>query len=102
MQKLLRVATAVSREQDALERARLMAELERMTGSALERAIVGAHRAGYSWRTIGTHLGIPFQTVHRRYGGELGGRHGFDRPDNTGTVEGALPRFSPAVTQSHV
>ena len=70
MQKLVRLATAASREQDALERARLVAELERLTSSALERAIVGAHQAGYSWRTIGTHLSIPFQTVHRRYGGD--------------------------------
>ena len=70
MQKLVRVATAASQEQDALERARLVAELERLTRSALERAIVGAHRAGCSWRVIGTHLGIPYQTVHRRYGGE--------------------------------
>ena len=70
MRKLVRVAAAASREQDALERARLVAELERLTRSALERAIVGAHRAGCSWRMIGTHLGIPYQTVHRRYGGE--------------------------------
>ena len=68
MQKLVRVSTAASREHDALKRASLVAELDRLTGSALERAIVGAHRAGYSWRTIGTHLGIPFQTLHRRYG----------------------------------
>ena len=68
MQKLVRVATAASREQDALERAKLVAELERLTGSALERTIVGAHRAGYSWRTIGTYLGIPYQTLHRRFG----------------------------------
>jgi hypothetical protein len=68
MQKLVRVATAASQEQDDLERARLVTELERLTGSALERAIVGAHRAGYSWRTIGTYLGIPYQTLHRRFG----------------------------------
>jgi hypothetical protein len=70
MQKLARVAAAASPEHDALERARLVAELERLTCSPLERAIVGAHRAGYSWRMIGTHLGIPYQTVHRRHGGE--------------------------------
>jgi hypothetical protein len=72
MQKLVRVATTAARERDPLVRARLVAELERLTRSALERAIVGAHRSGYSWRTIGAHLEIPYQTLHRRYGAGAG------------------------------
>jgi len=27
-----------------------------------------ANRAGLTWREIGAQLGVPFQTIYRRYG----------------------------------
>jgi len=44
------------------EQARLVADARRR----LDEAIDAARAAGHSWRAIGIHTGIPYQTLHQR------------------------------------
>ncbi len=37
---------------------------DRITGDLVRQA----NRQGHTWRAIGAQLGVPFQTLHRRYG----------------------------------
>jgi hypothetical protein len=46
----------------------MVAELHGFAERAMRDAIVAARAAGHSWRAIGAHLDIPYQTLHRRYG----------------------------------
>lgn len=52
-----------------LERARLASEVREVAEELVGVAIRDANYAGATWRQIGVELGVPFQTLFRRYGG---------------------------------
>src|SRR5579884_3502261 len=66
---LARLAVAVSElrrhPQPAL---RLAGELEELAALIVRGAIGELRREGRSWRETGAELGVPFQTLFRRYG----------------------------------
>ncbi len=66
--ELVSVADAVRHAQTGLAKARLLLQLERLVSDALACAIADAYRSHRSWRKLSADLGIPFQTLHRRYG----------------------------------
>lgn len=51
-----------------LERARLATEIRDLADRVVGDSIREANRAGGTWRQIGAELGVPFQTLFRRYG----------------------------------
>ncbi len=53
-----------------LERARVAAEIRNEAEGIVAAAVRKANRGGLTWREIGAELGVPFQTLYRRYGGE--------------------------------
>jgi hypothetical protein len=54
---------------NSLERARLAAEIRDLADRVVGDSIREANRDGEAWRQIGAVLGVPFQTLFRRYGG---------------------------------
>jgi hypothetical protein len=66
-----RLATLIDRLQrtnDPLERAKLATRAREVTEQLLEATILDANQAGLTWRDIGAGVGVPFQTLFRRYG----------------------------------
>jgi hypothetical protein len=53
----------------SLERARLGTEIRDLADRVVGDSIREANREGEAWRQIGAVLGVPFQTLFRRYGG---------------------------------
>ena len=53
-----------------LERARVATEIRDKAEGIVAEAVRGANRGGLTWREIGAELGVPFQTLYRRYGGD--------------------------------
>lgn len=58
----------------SLDQARVAAEISDVADALVANSIREANRAGQTWRQIGANLGIPFQTLYRRYGAEAGQR----------------------------
>jgi hypothetical protein len=56
----------------SIERARVAAELRDMADQLVAKSIREANKAGETWRQIGADLGVPYQTLYRRYGGDQG------------------------------
>lgn len=53
----------------SLERARVGTEIRDLADRVVGESIRAANREGVTWRRIGVDLGVPFQTLFRRYGG---------------------------------
>jgi hypothetical protein len=68
VKRLSTIAERLQRAIDPLERARLASEARDLAESLVEETILEANRAGVTWRDIGAGLGVPFQTLYRRYG----------------------------------
>ncbi len=66
--RLEKLASSLRRSVIPLDRARIAGELRELADTALAVAIGDARDAGRTWRDIGNELGIPFQTLYRRYG----------------------------------
>jgi len=69
--ELRRVDTLVRRLRSSttsIDRARAAAEVRDVAEELVARSIREANGAGQTWRQIGAELGIPFQTLYRRYG----------------------------------
>lgn len=54
-------------ERDPVARAALVAELARLADDCLPLAIAHARASGPSWRLLGARVGIPYQSLHRRF-----------------------------------
>ncbi len=48
----------------------MAAEISDKAEGIVAEAVRGANRGGLTWRQIGAELGVPFQTLYRRYGGD--------------------------------
>jgi len=66
--RLVAAARRVELGHDALVRARAAFDVRDAAEAIIEAAILEATRSGVTWREIGSRLGIPFQTLYRRYG----------------------------------
>lgn len=66
---LVSLAARVQRTRDPIERACLATAAREAADALVDASIAEANRDGTTWRDIGARLGIPFQTLHRRYGG---------------------------------
>jgi integrase len=53
---------------DPVEQARLASQLRDRAEALVAETIREANDAGLTWREIGARLGVPFQTLYRRYG----------------------------------
>ena len=69
-ERIRRLAKTVDRlwTADALDAAKLALEARDVIDAFLEHAITDANRGGRSWRDLGAELGVPYQSLHRRYG----------------------------------
>lgn len=68
LRQLSTIADKLRRATDSVERARLAAEARDVAEALVEATILDANRAGVTWRELGAALGVPFQTLYRRYG----------------------------------
>ena len=55
-----------------IDQAVIAAKLQALAAATLAQAVIEANGAGHTWREIGAELGVPFQTLYRRYGGDGG------------------------------
>lgn len=69
VRRLSAVANWLLTTTDPLVRAKLASEASDLAETLLEESIIEANRAGVTWRELGAGLGVPFQTLYRRYGG---------------------------------
>jgi hypothetical protein len=67
--RLVSMAGQVHQATEPLERARLASLVRDLAEEVVKADIAEANRRGMTWREIGAGLGVPFQTLHRRYGG---------------------------------
>lgn len=67
--RLVSLAEHAQRSTDPLDRARFAAEARDLAEQIVEATIREVNAAGVTWREIGAPLDVPFQTLHRRYGG---------------------------------
>ena len=68
---LFRLKTAVSlmgRCSDPVDRIRSAVEVKAAVDALIAEAVREARSCGRSWRELGLDLGVPFQTLFRRYG----------------------------------
>jgi hypothetical protein len=66
--RLATLAKRIQQVTDPIDRARCAAELRDLAEALVATSVREANRAGLTWREIGAELGIPFQTLNRRYG----------------------------------
>lgn len=69
--RVRRLATIVQQlagTNDPLDRTKLATQARDLAEALVEETILSANRAGHTWRDIGASLGVPFQTLYRRYG----------------------------------
>ena len=65
--RLTKLASNADRSHDPCERAKLLVDLRAVIDGRLEDAVAEARAAGTSWRQLAARLGVPYQTLHRRY-----------------------------------
>ena len=70
LRRLVSLAEQARRTPDLIDQARIAAELRDVAESVVEDDIRRANESGMTWRAIGARLGIPFQTLYRRYGAD--------------------------------
>ena len=68
--RLVTLAQRLQAAEQPLDRARLAAEIRDLADQLVASNITDANTAGLTWRQIGAELGVPFQTLYRRYGGQ--------------------------------
>ena len=68
LRRLATLAAKVETTSDPIKRAALAAEVRDLADQLVADSIHEANRNGLTWRQIGAELGIPFQTLYRRYG----------------------------------
>ena len=68
IRRLSTVADQLQGATDPLERAKLATQARDLAQAILEETILDANRGGITWRELGAALGVPFQTLYRRYG----------------------------------
>lgn len=61
------LAAAADRADNGVPRSRALLQLAEAVEVALTAAIADAYESRPSWRKLSADLGIPFQTLHRRY-----------------------------------
>lgn len=66
--RLSTIADRLNRATDPLELAQLATEARNLAEALVQETILDANRAGITWRELGAGLGVPFQTLYRRYG----------------------------------
>jgi len=66
--RLGKLAGKLARTTDLLDQARLALEIRDLAEAVVVDCVREANDAGRTWRQIGTNLGVPFQTLFRRYG----------------------------------
>jgi hypothetical protein len=52
---------------DPIERAKLARDLRDVAETLITSNVRGANATGVTWRQISAELGVPFQTLYRRY-----------------------------------
>ena len=62
------LAKRIQQSGNPIDRARCAAELRDLAEALVGTSLREANRAGMTWREIGAELGVPFQTLNRRYG----------------------------------
>jgi hypothetical protein len=65
-------------EERSLQRLRKAGRLVAQAQASFDNEVIAAHKAGCSWRRIGTAAGVPYQSLHRRLA-EQAGPKGLDR-----------------------
>lgn len=68
--QLRRLCDQLQQAVTQLERARVATEIRDKAEGLVAEEVRGANRGGLTWREIGAELGVPFQTLYRRYGGD--------------------------------
>ena len=68
--RMARLAAAIDAAEAPLDRVKLAMELRDLAEAFVHSGIRVANDGGATWREIGTELGVPFQTLYRRYGGQ--------------------------------
>ena len=68
VRRLSTLADRLQRANDPIDRAKLATEARDLAEALVEETILDANRAGITWRELGAGLGVPFQTLYRRYG----------------------------------
>lgn len=66
---LVALAERIDASVAPVDRAALAIELRESAEHLIDVSIREANAAGMTWREIGLRLKIPFQTLHRRFGG---------------------------------
>lgn len=67
--RLRRLCVQLEQAVTELDRARLAAEVRDVAQGIVAEGVRRANGGGLTWREIGAELGVPFQTLYRRYGG---------------------------------
>ena len=68
VRRLVGLAERVASTDDPVVRARLASQLRDLAEEVNAASIRRASRDGVTWRQLGTALGVPFQSLYRRYG----------------------------------
>jgi len=68
--RLRRLCDQLQQADTPLDRARVATEIRDKAEGLVAEEVRGANRGGLTWREIGAELGVPFQTLYRRYGGD--------------------------------
>jgi hypothetical protein len=68
VRRLSTLAERLQRATNPIDRAKLATEARDLAEALVEETILDANRAGVTWRELGAGLGVPFQTLYRRYG----------------------------------
>jgi hypothetical protein len=68
IRRLSTIADKLQHAADPVDRAKLATQARDLAEALVEETILDANRAGITWRELGAGLGIPFQTLYRRYG----------------------------------
>lgn len=66
--RLHRLAAKARAARSPLEQAKVAAKLRDAADKVFVRCLLEANRNGIAWREIGAAVGVPYQTLHRRYG----------------------------------
>ena len=67
-QRAVRLATKLTTTTDPIRRAGIAGELRDVAETIVAASVRDANAHGQTWRQIATDLGVPFQTLYRRYG----------------------------------
>jgi len=66
--RLSKLVVRLQEATDPLDQAHIAVEIREVAEGIMADCTREANEAGRTWREIGATLGIPFQTLYRRYG----------------------------------